>query len=481
GRTRGGPRRRRAGPRGPRTGSRTRPARCGSAASPAARSDGPRRAAPGRPPGARRGVRRGCPRPPARAGARPCVPRCPFLDPASRRRHGRPLWRTRAPAGDAAIGASRGPDRDRRAPAARIVAHDDQRGAGVVTGTGGQVPARPSGRGDGARAAGQPYSERAVLDPTDELRILLVEDDDGDAILVEELLSDGDLTVDLHRATTLDAALETLVSRQVHCVLLDLGLPDSVGLSGVERLRAGAHPPALVVLTGHSGIDLGVQAVAAGADDYLVKGEVDGDLLGRSVRYAVQRRMSVEQQRALYRSEVRAAETARLERALLPTPLVQDDRLDVMVGYVPGGNGLLGGDFFDAVERPDGTVLCVIGDVAGHGPDEAALGATLRTAWRTIVLSDTQPEGILPLLERVLVPERSRPEVFVTLCQVVISADRRTAEVYLAGHLAPLLLRDVASEITPTARGRALGIPVSGGWTSQTVELGERWALMLYT
>ncbi|WP_318657552.1 PP2C family protein-serine/threonine phosphatase [Cellulosimicrobium composti] len=350
-----------------------------------------------------------------------------------------------------------------------------------MTGTGGQVPARPSGRGDGARAAGQPYSERAVLDPTDELRILLVEDDDGDAILVEELLSDGDLTVDLHRATTLDAALETLVSRQVHCVLLDLGLPDSVGLSGVERLRAGAHPPALVVLTGHSGIDLGVQAVAAGADDYLVKGEVDGDLLGRSVRYAVQRRMSVEQQRALYRSEVRAAETARLERALLPTPLVQDDRLDVMVGYVPGGNGLLGGDFFDAVERPDGTVLCVIGDVAGHGPDEAALGATLRTAWRTIVLSDTRPEGILPLLERVLVPERSRPEVFVTLCQVVISADRRTAEVYLAGHLAPLLLRDVASEITPTARGRALGIPVAGGWTSQTVELGERWALMLYT
>ncbi|QJW38479.1 fused response regulator/phosphatase [Cellulosimicrobium protaetiae] len=325
------------------------------------------------------------------------------------------------------------------------------------------------------------HAERAVLAPTDELSVLLVEDDDGDAILVEELLSDGNLTVELHRATTLDAALDTLGTRHVDCVLLDLGLPDSVGLSAVERVRAGVRPPALVVLTGHSGVDLGVQAVAAGADDYLVKGEVDGDLLGRSVRYAVQRRMSVEQQRALYRSEVRAAETARLERALLPTPLVQDDRIDVMVGYVPGGNGLLGGDFFDAVERPDGTVLCVIGDVAGHGPDEAALGATLRTAWRTIVLSDTPPEAILPLLERVLVPERARPEVFVTLCQVVISADRRTAEVYLAGHLAPLLLRDTAAEITPTARGRALGIPVTGGWESQSVDLGERWALMLYT
>ncbi|WP_322785410.1 PP2C family protein-serine/threonine phosphatase [Cellulosimicrobium cellulans] len=350
-----------------------------------------------------------------------------------------------------------------------------------MTGSERRAPGRPSARGDDAAGPDQAHPGRAVLAPTDELRILLVEDDDGDAILVEELLADGNLKVELHRATTLDGALEMVVSHDVDCVLLDLGLPDSVGLSAVERVRAGSRPPALVVLTGHSGIDLGVQAVAAGADDYLVKGEVDGDLLGRSVRYAVQRRMSVEQQRALYRSEVRAAETARLERALLPTPLVQDDRLDVMVGYVPGGNGLLGGDFFDAVERPDGTVLCVIGDVAGHGPDEAALGATLRTAWRTIVLSDTQPEAILPLLERVLVPERARPEVFVTLCQVVVSADRRSAEVYLAGHLAPLLLRDTASEITPTARGRALGIPVAGGWTSQPVELGERWALMLYT
>ncbi|OLT46852.1 PP2C family protein-serine/threonine phosphatase [Cellulosimicrobium sp. CUA-896] len=316
---------------------------------------------------------------------------------------------------------------------------------------------------------------------TDVLRILLVEDDDGDAILVEELLSDASLKVELHRATTLDHALDLLPDRSVDCVLLDLGLPDSVGLSAVERLRAGSSPPALVVLTGHSGIDLGVQAVAAGADDYLVKGEVDGDLLGRSVRYAVQRRKAEEQQRALYRSEVRAAETRRLERALLPTPLVGDERLSVMVGYVPGGNGLLGGDFYDAVERPDGSVLCVIGDVAGHGPDEAALGATLRTAWRTIVLTDAEPAAVLPLLERVLVLERARPEVFVTLCQVVIDPHRRYADVYLAGHLAPLLLRDAASEIAATARGRALGIPVDGGWAPQRVELGDRWALVLYT
>ena len=320
-----------------------------------------------------------------------------------------------------------------------------------------------------------------VLSPEDLLRLLLVEDDDGDAVLVEELLADARVKVELHRATTLDVALEMLRLHDVHCVLLDLGLPDAAGLSAVERLQARPHPPALVVLTGHTGIDLGVQAVAAGADDYLVKGEVDGDLLGRSVRYAVQRRRSKEQQRALYRSEVRAAETARLERALLPRPLVRDDTIAVMVGYIPGGNGLLGGDFYDAVERADGSVLCLIGDVAGHGPDEAALGATLRTAWRTLVLSDVDPAQVLPLVERVLVPERARPEVFVTLCQVVISPDRASVDLYLAGHMPPLLLRDSCAELPTTSRGRALGIPVTGGWRAERVPLEAPWALMLYT
>lgn len=320
--------------------------------------------------------------------------------------------------------------------------------------------------------------------------VLLVEDDDADALLVEELLTDAGVEIVLHRARTLAEAVAAVGLSRVDCLLLDLGLPDAVGLAAVEQLAHVADrapsPPALVVLTGHAGVDLGVQAVAAGADDYLVKGETDGDLLGRSLRYAMQRRRSVAQQRALYRSEIRAAETARLERALLPNPLVQDAKVSVMVGYLPGGGGLLGGDFFDTVERPDGTVLSVIGDVAGHGPDEAALGATLRTAWRTLVLTDTPPDRVLPQLERVLLTERSRPETFVTLCQVVVSPERDGVDVYLAGHLAPMLLTGPIGEVVcdvlpPEGRGRALGIPVDGGWQRHHVPLDGPFAVLLYT
>ena len=312
----------------------------------------------------------------------------------------------------------------------------------------------------------------------DPIRILVVEDDDGDALLVEAMLEDSGVAVLLSRARTVDEALSML---DVDCVLLDLGLPDSMGISGVQRIHDTSSPPALIVFTGMTGADLGIEAVAAGAQDYLVKHEVGPGLLIRAVRYAVQRRLSDEQARTIYRNTVRERETERLERALLPTPALVDPRLAVHVGYLPGGDGLLGGDFYDVVERADGTVAAVIGDVAGHGPAEAALGATLRTAWRTLVLAETRDDEILPLVERVMVNERSTPETFTTLCQVVLSADRRSADLYLAGHHAPILLSAQATAIESTSRGRAMGIPVDSPWHAQRLEFEDTWWLMLYT
>ncbi|WP_307859567.1 MULTISPECIES: PP2C family protein-serine/threonine phosphatase [Cellulomonas] len=309
------------------------------------------------------------------------------------------------------------------------------------------------------------------------LRILVVEDDEGDAVLVREHLQDGGLPHETVWVRTVD---EALLHLDADCVLLDLGLPDAMGLSALQRVLAAGAPP-VVVLTGLTGTDAGVEAVAAGAQDFLVKGDVDAQLLARAVRYAVQRRRLEDTGRALYRSLVRAAETTRLERALLPTPAVRDDRLEVRVGYRAGRDGLLGGDFYDVVERPDGTVLAMVGDVCGHGPDEAALGATLRTAWRTLVLAGIAADDILGLLERVLAAERARPEVFTTVSMLAVHPDRRTADLYLAGHPVPLRLGPPSTLLPSGARGRALGIPVGGGWPAQRLDLGDCWRVLLYT
>jgi CheY-like chemotaxis protein len=310
------------------------------------------------------------------------------------------------------------------------------------------------------------------------LRVLLVEDDDGDALLVGELFADAHAPVELTRARSVDEALARL---EVDCVLLDLGLPDAHGIVALERVLAGTNVPAVVVLTGLSDAGLGLRAVAAGAQDYLVKGEVDPELLIRSVRYAIQRWRAESQERDLYRARVREYETTRLERALLPRPLVGDGGLEVLVGYRAGRDGLLGGDFYDVVERPDGSVAAVVGDVAGHGPDEAALGATLRTAWRTSVLAGLPAARVLDVVEQILSAERGRPEIFATLVMVVVSPDRRSLDLYLCGHPTPFLLGPDTTPLPSGHRGRALGIPILGGWEPQRIALEERWRVVMFT
>ena len=220
----------------------------------------------------------------------------------------------------------------------------------------------------------------------DQVQVLLVEDDDGDALLVGELLREVGAAVVVRRARSLTQA-KALVS-DAACVLLDLGLPDSQGLNGLRQLLQLEPEAAIVMLTGQASEHLGEQAVRAGAQDYLVKGDVAGHQLNRVIRYAVERRRAEEAQRALHVAQIHAQENARLERGLLPSPLLADSRLRVSARCLPGGkHHLLGGDFYDVVETSDSWVHALIGDVCGRGPAEAALGVCLRVAWRTMVLA----------------------------------------------------------------------------------------------
>jgi serine phosphatase RsbU (regulator of sigma subunit) len=276
------------------------------------------------------------------------------------------------------------------------------------------------------------------------------------------------------------AEATAVLGRDIDCVLLDLGLPDAQGLDALYAVL-GAGDAAVVCLTGMEDEQAGVAAVAAGAQDYLIKGQVDGDLLHRALRYSVERRRADEQSRQLYASRLQAAENARLERGLLPQPTIRDSRLTVSTRYRPGRGSLLGGDFYDVVETSDGTVFVLLGDVAGHGPDEAALGVCLRIAWRTLLLAGAEPDRLLPVLQDVLIGERRAPEVFTTACMVVIPPSHDHADVWLAGHHAPILLDPQPHQLPSTGRGPALGLLPHGSWTGQRVELGPTWRLVLYT
>ena len=247
------------------------------------------------------------------------------------------------------------------------------------------------------------------------------------------------------------------------CVLLDLDLPDADGLDALRRLRErGAGRSPCSCSPGWPTSERGVEAVAAGAQDYLVKGTIDGVLLARALRYAVERRRAELTASSSSRSRsCEARENARLERGLLPAPLVERPGAELATHYRPGRRrALLGGDFYDAVQRPDGTVHVLIGDVCGHGPDEAALGVCLRIAWRTLVLGRRPGRPTCSrALQDVLVAERHAAHVFTTLCMVVARPDRaQRATLRLAGHPPPLLLTGgPAGALAPGAPGAAAG------------------------
>jgi serine phosphatase RsbU (regulator of sigma subunit) len=310
-------------------------------------------------------------------------------------------------------------------------------------------------------------------------RVLIVEDDDGDALLVRELLADGLPGALVERVPTLADAL--VRARDVECVLLDVGLPDNHGTQGVEALTGAAPDTAVVVLTGADSERLGVSSVVAGAQDYLVKGRVDDQLLARSVRYAVERQRAARLSRDLFEAERRRAENTRVERALTPTPVIRSDDVSVTLRYRARREGSeLGGDFYDAVEVPSGEIHVLIGDVAGHGPDEAALAARLRSAWRALTLAGLDQMRVIDTLDRFIRTEWDTI-TFATVCAVVVATDRTTATLVLAGHPPPIMANDRSRIVGDTEYGSLLGVLPHPKWHPVTVPLHPGATLLLYT
>ena len=134
--------------------------------------------------------------------------------------------------------------------------------------------------------------------------LLLVEDNPGDARLIVEMFNEqGATDTELVRASSLGEAEKHLSERAFDLILLDLGLPDSQGLDAVRRAHAAAPRVALVVLTGMDDESLAAQALQVGAQDYLIKGQIETRGLLRALRYAVERKnmeeaLFVEKERA---------------------------------------------------------------------------------------------------------------------------------------------------------------------------------------
>lgn len=132
------------------------------------------------------------------------------------------------------------------------------------------------------------------------LNILLIEDNPGDARLIEEMLREaGEPGFKLEWVERLSTGIERLRKGNIEIVLLDLSLPDSTGFDTFEKVHEITQEAAIIVFTGLDDKGMGVRAVQVGAQDYLVKGKVDSNLLIRSIEYAVERQRMMRELQAL--------------------------------------------------------------------------------------------------------------------------------------------------------------------------------------
>jgi signal transduction histidine kinase len=249
---------------------------------------------------------------------------------------------------------------------------------------------------------------------TERLRVLVVEDNPTDALIVRgSLRNDVTRTFEVVHVPTLAEALKHLEGRAVDVVLLDLGLPDSEGLGTLRTTRGRFPDIPLIVFTGQQDDDLGLVALKDGAQDYINKNEITGPLLGRMLRYAIERnRAELEREEARRQleelnrtleqkvtertalAEQRLKQLRRLARELATAEqrerrriacLLHDDLQQLLVAAKLRNDGLrLGGDGGDAQELVSETLSQAIAlsrsltsDLSPPALYEFGLGAAL--------------------------------------------------------------------------------------------------------
>ncbi len=153
------------------------------------------------------------------------------------------------------------------------------------------------------------------VEPGDSLHILLVEDDEDYAALVRSTLTRSrELTITVDWVGTLNAATEQLEETDYDAMLLDLHLPDERGLRTLQMIGDEGSRPAVVVLTALRDQQVAIESLRLGAQEYVVKDELSGELLTRVLRYAIERKRLQNELVAAQRAEERERELRKMER-----------------------------------------------------------------------------------------------------------------------------------------------------------------------
>ena len=306
----------------------------------------------------------------------------------------------------------------------------------------------------------------------------------------------------IEQVERLSAAFERLAAGGIGVVLSDLSLPDSHGLDTFVQLHARAPQVPIIVLSGLNDTTVAVQAVHQGAQDYLIKGQVDGQLLVRAMRYAIERKRMSEQL-ARYAEELRSKNALleadfnmarEIQEIFLPhqyptfphSVSPDESALRFYHRYLPAA--AVGGDFFDVFAINDSTGGIFICDVMGHGMRAALVTAIMRGLVEELMPVAADPGKFLTELNRSLhaILRRTREPFWATAFYAVadvVSAELRFAN---AGHPSPFRIRRAAAttdslKSLDPRHGPALGLFDKSLYPNCTCSLEINDLVLLFT
>jgi serine phosphatase RsbU (regulator of sigma subunit) len=312
------------------------------------------------------------------------------------------------------------------------------------------------------------------------IKVLLVEDNPGDALLLRETLADANATIEWTHEQKLAAALARLEKERFDVVLLDLSLPDSHGIQTFHKVRQRAPEAPVVMLTGLDDETTAVEAMSQGAQDYLVKGGTDGHALLRSMRYAIERtrREFAERELRAAHQDLRAARE--IQQRLFPSEPPALAGFDIAGASFPAGD--TGGDYYDFIPMLQGNVGLVVGDVSGHGFGPALIMANTRAYLRGLSLTC---HGVGEILTRAnaALREDTADEHFVTLLFAALHPQQRTLVYASAGHN-PGYLLNRAGEVRAELKSTEMPLGINSAiefTTAAPIALESGDVLLLFT
>jgi serine phosphatase RsbU (regulator of sigma subunit) len=269
--------------------------------------------------------------------------------------------------------------------------------------------------------------------PLPTLRLLLVADSPADAALVERMLAGRfPAPYEVVLARDVQSARARVDEATPDLVVLDLRLPDSSGLETFAALHRAARRVPIVVLSGLDDEALAEQAVAAGAEDYLIKSSLEPGALVRSLRFALERSRRREAEHDLQQAHHQFRVMSEVQQRLFPRGPVTLPGFDIAGAVFPAEQA--SGDYFDFIPLPDGTLGLVVGDVSGHGLGASLLMAETHAYLQALADAGTPVSEILTRTNRFIYHDCPEDH-FVTLFFGRLCPRTRTVSFAAAGHV----------------------------------------------